>query len=724
MFPVSVAVLSLSGAAFAQDERDFSTYAPVAAPTRIDNTAAPRIDGILDDAAWEQATALTEFYQVEPVVGATPSEKTIVYLTYDEDALYVGVKAYDRDPSAIKTTILERDGDVWRDDMIRFYIDPYDTGISGFGFDVNALGARGDRLVQANRRPVDEWDTIWDSAGRVTEDGWEAEFTIPFRSISFDPDGDGWGMMITREITHKNEEVRWAGIDRSVNKFGFTRPGRLVGIQDVNQGSGFDLELLGGIEFNREWEQPRSDEVTFNPSANLYYKFSPSLTGLFTLNSDFSDTPLDSPEVNTGQFALFRPETRDFFLQDAAFFEFGGESFNGAPNGRPFFSRRIGLVDGQPVTIDAGAKLSGDLGGVKIGALTTLMEETATTDAQLLSVVRATKTVLDQSRIGMIATHGDPTGATDNSVVGVDFLYREPSFLGAGLFQTDLFYQKSYASDRDDDDSYGVRLSYPNDRWNWKVEARTIGEDFRPALGFVNRPGTVDYSTSWRRRSRSVPNWLRFVDVGTEHQLVTDLSGNVESEEHVLAVELQTGATDEAKFFLFEAEETVAAAFDLPRGINVPAGTYSNSGYALEWTPARVRSYGIGVGYSSEDFFGGTRDTSELRLVARPSPYFNISATYEREDIQVPGGDVLIHIGTADVVVNVSPDVSISTQLQYDNISEVGALFSRLRWEIRPETEVFVSVGHGAFIEEEDFPQRFRSVESSMIFRIGNRFRF
>ncbi|MEO0755025.1 MAG: carbohydrate binding family 9 domain-containing protein, partial [Pseudomonadota bacterium] len=317
---VACPALAWAQSADVPEPRDFSTYQPSVTPVRIDRADAPRIDGRLDDPVWQRAAVISEFYQVEPNVGP-PAVETRVYLAYDERALYVAIHAFEDEPEDIFATILQRDGDVWRDDMLRFYIDPFDTGLTGFGFDVNALGARADRLVQANRRPVDEWDTIWDSAGQMTEDGWTAEIVLPFQSISFDPEADGWGLMITRERSHRNQEIRWAAIDQSINKFGFARPGRLEGIGDVNRGIGPDIEALASVIGSRDWERPRDDDVTFEPSTNIYYRFTPGLTGLLTLNTDFADTPLDARQINTGRFSLFFPETRDFFLQDAAFFE-------------------------------------------------------------------------------------------------------------------------------------------------------------------------------------------------------------------------------------------------------------------------------------------------------------------------------------------------------------------------------------------------------------------
>jgi len=570
---------------------------------------------------------------------------------------------------------------------------------------------------------VDEWNIIWDSAGQITDEGWIAEFVIPFRSISFDPNSNSWGLMITRELAHKNEEIRWAGIDRSVNKFGFERPGYLEGIKDIDAGIGLDIQGFAATSFRRDWQLDK-DKISFNPSANISYKFNPSLTGLLTFNSDFSDTPLDNRQINTGRFSLFFPETRDFFLQDAAFFEFAGETFSRSPNGRPFFSRRIGIVGPEQVTIDAGGKISGEWAGFDIGILSTLMESTESLETQLLSVARATRQITPRSRLGFIATNGDPGGETDSTLLGFDGLYKTPKFFGGGQMQIDSFFQHILSPDSPNDSSFGVRAEYPNDIWNWNIGFKEIGSDFRPQLGFVNRPGTRDYNMSWKRRKRFRGHWLRYIEAGTSHQFITNLSNDLETRETALNVGLQTSGTDTLTASAFENYEDIAAAFNLPLSISVPAGEYQNDGVEIRFESSRVRAYGINIEATYQDFFGGKRQALDTTLFARPSPQLDLRIGYEIDDISVPAGDVTIHVGSLEAVINISPDLSISTQTQYDNISEGFSLFGRLRWEMRPETEIFVSFGHGAIIEREAFPNRFESIETQAIFRIGNTFRF
>lgn len=718
---LAAAIVAVPVLAQTPDLPDFSNYTPEVAPTRIDPKQAPKIDGKLDDPVWETAAVIHQFYQVEPDIGL-PEEDTIVYLAYDSKNLYIGMQAFDRNPDKIVRKVLDRDGEVWRDDFLRFYIDPFNTRLSGFAFDVNALGARLDRLLLPGRRPNNSWDTIWTAKTEINNQGWTAEIRIPFRSISFSPDADSWNALITREVTHTGEEIRWAGVERGTMPFNFRNPGRIVGMKDIDKGLGLDLELQGKILASRDWERPRDDDLSFEPSGNLYYKFTPALVGLLTLNSDFSDTPLDTREINTGRFSLFRQETRDFFLQDAYIFEFAGNTFSENPNGQPFFSRRIGIVEGQNVDLKFGAKLSGQFAGFDLGVLSAQMGEAPGLDSQTLSVARATRQVTPKSRLGLMATTGDPTGRTDNALFGIDYMYRASNFFG-GYVQADAFYQRAFTS-AEDDDSFGLRVEYPNDKWNWYVAARQVGEDFRPALGFVNRPGSRDFKGYWRRRFRPVDSFFYWYQLGTTNWLVTDIDGNVQTRRNELNVEFQNKATDEIKLSVFENREVVEVAFSLPDNLIVPAGDYQNDGVKLEFITSWQRTWGIEGDIEYKDFFGGDNLNFRVAGTMHPSRYLTFKLDYDREAISLPAGNVTIHIASFENIISLTPDVSFSTQLQYDNISESFSLFGRGRWEIRPETELFVSLGHGALIESDDFPGHFRSLQSQFVFRLGNRFQF
>src|SRR5262249_51392989 len=148
-----------------------------------------------------------------------------------------------------------------------------------------------------------------------------------------------WGFDILRMLKHKNEEIRWGPAPASVGINDISFGGTLTGLAGLRQGLGLDVQVYSGVRYKHQWRGTSDDDVTFHPSGNTYYKITPSLTGTLTLNTDFSDAPLDKRRVNTSRFSLFEPETRQFFLQDAAAFDFGGRNFGeNDENGTAFLS--------------------------------------------------------------------------------------------------------------------------------------------------------------------------------------------------------------------------------------------------------------------------------------------------------------------------------------------------------------------------------------------------
>jgi len=188
----------------------------------------------------------------------------------------------------------------------------------------------------------------------------------------------------------------------------------------MEQGLGLDIVPSVSVSQSRDLVLGEN-ESNFEPSLDARYRITPSLSAILTINTDFSTAEVDAQQISLDRFSLFFPEKRDFFLQDAGIFEFG----NIDTNGRPFFSRRIGLSEtGEPIGIDGGVKLTGRIKSFNIGALAIRQEANGNVTAKDLMVARASMNVLDESAVGFIMTNGDPTSNESNSLVGVDFLYR------------------------------------------------------------------------------------------------------------------------------------------------------------------------------------------------------------------------------------------------------------------------------------------------------------
>jgi hypothetical protein len=573
---------------------------PTVSAARIDAAIAPTIDGILSDLAWAQATILDDFRQVEPNNGAPATERTVVRIMYDENNLYFGVYAYDSEPDLIVMRSMARDGEIFTGDNVSFLLDPGPTRRNAYSFQFGPSGGRNDSLILNNLEELDAWDPIWSIRTRVVEDGWVAEMAIPFQSLSFESGEVDWGFDIDRRIRRKNEDVQWAVQNPALQFTDVSQAGTLTGIRDINRGLGLDVQVYGVARAKRDWHIPGEDiGTTFTAGGNAFYRITPALTGTLTFNPDFSDAPLDARQINTTRFSLFFPETRDFFLQDAAAFEFGGRGFSrgfdrSANNGRPFFTRNIGLANRERVSVIAGGKLSGTFGGFGIGALSVLTGDTPTSSGQILSVARITRPVFAESKMGIVLTNGDPTGATENTVAGADFQYRDSNWLGGGIFQSDFYFERSFSSSLGDDNAFGLALNYPNEPWGWDANFKQVGANFEPALGFINRAGIREYQGNLYNRRRYVDYFLRELEFGAQSTFVTDLDDRLETRESEISIQAETSSDNGYALEIGNNFENVLAPFDVA-DIIVPAGRYNWTNVEARFRTSDSRPLSIGV---------------------------------------------------------------------------------------------------------------------------------
>ncbi len=452
------------------------------------------IDGALDEAAWRQAPTIGDLVQRIPVAGAAPTERTEVRLLYDEENLYIGVMCYDTEPDQVLASQMARDASLNADDRLAIVLDTFRDQSNAFHFATNPAGAMVDGLVFANGETNDDWDGIWIVRTAQTGAGWSAEFAIPFKTLSFPAGETVWGFNISRTIQRKLEENRWTGARFQTEFFQISEAGRITNLEGLQQGAGLDIRPF----IARLWPRPDTggDTVVGKPGVDLFYNITPSLKLSFTANTDFGETEVDARQINLTRFSIFFPEKRTFFLQDAGVFNFattGIDPPGGIPGTGaeifPFFSRRIGLLGGQEVPIDYGAKLTGRVGRTEVGMLDVRTRGVPAADAGNQFVGRLKRNFLEQSYVGAILTNGNPASALSSSTVGVDLRLATSDFLGRG--QNVVFNAFGLRSDNegvaDDNASFGFGAHYPNDRYEAQVLWREIQDNFDPAIGFVQR---------------------------------------------------------------------------------------------------------------------------------------------------------------------------------------------------------------------------------------------
>lgn len=724
-FVAGILALCVPPAGMAAPAHDFSTYRPSAEATRVSDSEAPTIDGDISDAIWARSKVITEFYQVEPKGGEPATEKTEVRVLYDQNAIYFSFHCHDSDPANIPLGAKARDNGVVNGDFVRIYLDPNVTRRDGYAFEVNVLGGRQDGLLSNNSEPIYQWNTIWAAKTKRVADGWTVEVEIPFRSISFDANRKDWGFDLYRRMWRISERVRWTSADPTYQTFDLTHSGLLTGIEGITQGVGLDIQTFAAVRYKHEWEpEIREDDTNLALSGNIFYKVTPNLTTTLTVNPDFSDTPLDQRRINTSRFALFFPETRDFFLQDASAFEFGGRPFQVDPNGAAFFSRNIGLVNGVAVPIEVGGKLSGTIGNWNVGGFTAMAGGLGGDDDQILSVARVSHPIFEQSKFGFVFTNGDPTGETDNTVAGADFQYRTSSFMDDRQLQIDATYLRSMSSLAGDDNEYTLSLSFPNEPWSWSLDLREIGENFTPALGFVNRTGIRDGIFNIQYFKRIEDPFLQWFAIGTQHRATTDLSNNLESYGGVLYVGAQNRSGDQMFINFVRNQEVVPSAFGVGGDAVVSAGTHRWNSIDMNMNTSLKRQWSLSASVSCCDFYDGQAVQANLFVSYRPDETWEISPGFSAAFIDMPSGSVSIYVPDLRINVNFSPDMTIQSQFQFDNLSQSLNASVRYRWEYSPGSELFFALGESALLSEKFLNPHYTSQTSQASVRIGHTFRY
>ena len=678
----------------------------------------PAIDGILDDAVWEGAPSMDDMHQYTPVDHGAPSELTEVYILYDSDNLYVAARMWDSEPEQIRARQMVQGGTLRWDDSIGIYLDPFNNKRTGYNFQVNPNSSREDGMFETPTRLNRDWDGVWFAEAAIDEHGWTAEFAIPFKTLNFNPGNPDWGFTIERAIARRQEEIAWVSFNRQVNP-GTT--GTISGLTGLRQGRGLDVVpslVTSGI---RNFETGASDSST-EPALDVFYNITPSLSGVLTLNTDFSATEVDDRQINLSRFSLFFPEKRDFFLQDVDIFSFGGLRRNGIP----FFSRRIGLGDrGRPVDLDVGAKLTGRVGRWNIGVLNIQQQEFQGIDSTNLFVGRVAANVLEESSVGMIVTNGDPRTNQDNSLLGVDFRYRNTRLPGGRTLVGEAWYQESDTEGVIGDQSaWGVRLAAPNNTGlRGEVALEHFDDRFNPALGFVNRRGIERSEVGVGYTSRPMHSWIRAVTHGVFVETYEKISGELETERlFAELIELETNSGDDFSINLNRRREVLFEDFEVVDGNVIPVGDYEYSGWSVEASGASERVFAPGFEYSQGEFFNGDRMEMSAELEWRPNRRLLMGVEYEYNDIDLPGGQFITRLiaVNADVAFNVR--WSWLNLLQYDNESESVGINSRLRWNPRAGQDLFIVVNHG-YSSDGAF-SRLRSEQSQIAVKYTHTFRF
>jgi hypothetical protein len=683
--------------------------------TRIPDAMAIRIDGALDEEAWRLANPIADFRQREPVEGGVPSERTELRILYDARALYIGGMFYDADPEGILAHQLARDASEETDDRFVWILDTFGNRRTGYFFETNPAGIMRDGLITGASGSAGlnmRWDGIWEVRTRIEPNGWSAEIRIPFATLNFDPALGTWGVDFQRTIRRRNEEILWSGWRRHETLLRPVHAGELRGLADMSQGMGMEVKPYVLTSGRHAAAAGMPWEGSLKGGLDITRSLTPSLRAGLSINTDFAEVEVDERRVNLTRFPQRFPELREFFLEGSGVFSFRWAD--------PFFSRRIGLVEGQEVPIRYGARLGGQIGGYELGLYqvrtgSALLQRSDGANplqpAEDFTVGRVKRSLFQGSHVGAIYTRrasnasASEVDRSDRHTIGADIdLYTSRAFgrYNAGIegflvYHTDPAGVEALVSP--ERRARGFRWSFSGDLIRHHVSYRDFGDAWDPAVGFAQRRGFRRYQPTLRIAPR--PGWrlVRQTEHGIHFEYLTDTDHRLLTRNlNVTLLEANFESGDRVSLEAGREFERLERIFTIHgRGedaIRIQPGDYDASKWSMELQTAGRRTVSGRAALRRAGFWGGDRTQLELSATLRPRRGVVLSADYERNVVGLPQGDFTTNLGRWSWGWNLSPLASITGSLQYDDVTRGIVLFARARWIVRPGTDVFLVWSH------------------------------
>jgi hypothetical protein len=703
---------------------------------------APTVDGDLGDPIWQQATIVEDLHEVSPDEFSATSEPSQFYILYDQHAIYVGGRLWESDPKNVSAQSLRQGEFSFGEDSVSIILDPHNNGRSGYIFDLTPNGIRNEALFSDVTNENWSWQGIWHGAATKDSEGWVAEFEIPFKTLSFDPANDTWGINFARWRARNGEYYGWVSHNRAINP---ANSGKLQGLAGLDQGVG--LDVVPGIRIAERRDFATSQSTSnFEPSIDVFYKLTPALTTALTVNTDFSGTGADARQINLSRFSLFFPERRDFFLQDTDIFQFGRigskdiwflSTFDEveSESGRPFFSRRVGLSEsGEPIDLDVGGKLTGRIGQWEIGLLDIQQAghsfldssgQLITVDSSNLFVGRAAANVFGESMLGVIITNGDPTSDRDNTLVGVDFRYLNTRLANGRTIEGALWYQQT---DTDglvgDDAAYGVSLKMPNRQgFRTGLTFKELQANFFPGLGFVNRVDVRDYTVELGYTWISQGEFIKTIYTGIDAERIDTITGDLQSQNITIrAFEAETKSSEQFRLHYILYKEQLFEPFEISEEIFIPPGLYSFDQYCVWTETGSHRSLAVTATICGGDFYDGDSTNVFAEITWRPNSHFKFSLAYDLNDIVLPQGNFITRLTQLRADIAFTSTWSWENFIQYDNVSDNLGVNSILRWLPRAGREMVFVINRE--FEDRNETRSFKSVSSDIAFKLSYTFRF
>lgn len=660
-----------------------------------------RLDGNLDEEIYRSVPSMSDFTQTEPSAGSAATQKTELWLFFDENNVYFSFRCWESHPEQMVVNEMRRDNaSIFQNDHVAVIFDTFDDRRNGVQFAVTPGGARLDAQITNESQYNGDWNPVWEVAVGKFEGGWTVEAAVPFKSLRYRPGRDQiWGFNARRITPGKEREISFlAPIPNALGELGLfhtSLAATLVGLEAP--ASAMNLELkpyaTSSLSADHNAVPPISNELKAAIGGDVKYGITKNLTADITFNPDFAQVEADEQQINLTRFNLFFPEKREFFLENQGTFLFGGASVD-ASGDTPilFYSRRIGLNDqGGSVPLRAGGRVTGRIGPFSVGVLD--IQSGADTRSGLppvnFSVVRVKRDIWRRSAIGVIYTGRSvgATGAGRNDVYGMD---------GSFNFFTNLrmntYWARASEEGSEGGTSYRGQLDYEGDLYGVQLERLAVGEHFNPQVGFARRNdvrkdfGLFRYSP----RPRAIKAVRKFSWTGSFTH-IDNSKGQLQNRNVDAEFDVQFQNSDQFSVAYAGRYEFVPTPFAIGSGVTIPVAGYDYGSARVGLNLGQQRRVSGNILAEYGTFYNGHKATLSLSSGRTNfSRQLSVEPSYSLNRVQLNEGSFTTHLAGWRVTYTLNPMLFVSALLQYNSGTKTLSQNARLRWEYRPGSELFI----------------------------------
>lgn len=671
-----------------------------------------RLDGELNEAAWFAGKPAKDFWLYFPSDTVRADLQTEIYMTYDDNNLYIAAKCYSQGNDYIVPS-LRRDYRAGGNDNITFLLDPFNDRTNAFVFGMNPYGVTREALISNGGRGRDSWDSSWDNKwdgiSKIHDGFWVCEIAIPFSTLRFTEGSKEWRFNSYRFDTQSSTNSTWMRIPRNEIIMDLAYMGKMIWEEPLKK-PGSNISVIPYVSVNsaRDFEAENgTSDFDYSVGGDAKIGVTSGLNLDLTVNPDFSQVEVDRQVLNLDRFEIFFPERRQFFLENADLFgRFGDSRIN------PFFSRRIGSArvedeNGDGLTIQnpilLGARLSGKLNNNwRLGLLNM---QTADDDQYGLpgynyTVAAVQRKLFSRSNVGIIFANKQATGDIENTeayseynrVVGIDYNLSSANNRWNGK----VFYHQVFDESEDGEKfAHGGRIQYRNRQYSFSWSHQYVGEGFDPEIGFVPRKDFFRMRQEARLFFYPEKGAINRHGPGLEVSHLFTPGFGRSDHSYELSWGFRLSNTGNARISVQNDYTYLFSDFDPTRTDSEPlAGEqgYTYTSVRGFFSSDRRKKLSYNLRPNIGEFFNGFRAGLGGSLTYRYQPLGQITLDFNYSYINLPDPHAtasLFLIGPR-IDVTFTKSLFLTTFIQYNNQIDNININARLQWRFAPVSDFFI----------------------------------